>query len=61
MRDAARTEKRVSLELGGLAPYIVFDDAPLAKAIDDCVSAKFATSGQDCLAVNRAYVQRGRY
>ncbi|MGE0796814.1 MAG: NAD-dependent succinate-semialdehyde dehydrogenase [Lautropia sp.] len=61
MRDAAATVKRVSLELGGHAPFIVFDDAPLQKAVDDCMKAKFATSGQDCLAVNRVYVQRHKY
>lgn len=61
MRDAASTVKRVSLELGGHAPFIVFDDAPLERAVDDCMDAKFATSGQDCLAVNRVYIQRGHY
>ncbi|NPC57767.1 NAD-dependent succinate-semialdehyde dehydrogenase [Caenimonas sp. S4] len=61
MRDAAATVKRVSLELGGHAPFIVFDEAPLEKAVNDCMAAKFATSGQDCLAVNRVYVQRGKY
>ncbi|MDP3856707.1 MAG: NAD-dependent succinate-semialdehyde dehydrogenase [Stagnimonas sp.] len=61
MRDAAATVKRVSLELGGHAPFIVFDDAPLEKAVDDCMAAKFATSGQDCLAVNRVYVQQRSY
>jgi len=59
--QAAATVKKVSLELGGNAPFIVFDDAPLSKAIGDCVAAKFATSGQDCLAANRIYVQRGIY
>lgn len=61
MRDAASTIKRVSLELGGHAPFIVFDDASHEKAVNDCVNAKFATSGQDCLAVNRVYVQRRSY
>lgn len=59
--QAAATVKKVSLELGGNAPFIVFDDAPLSKTVVDCIAAKFATSGQDCLAANRIYVQRGIY
>ena len=59
--QAAATVKRLVLELGGLAPFIVFDDADLDKAVDLAVKAKFATSGQDCLAANRIYVQRGIY
>ena len=58
---AAQTVKRTSLELGGHAPFIVFDDAPLDTAIVGGIAAKFATSGQDCLAANRIYVQRGIY
>lgn len=58
---AAATVKKVSLELGGNAPFIIFDDMPLDKAVDECMAAKFATSGQDCLAANRIYVQRGIY
>ncbi|WP_211193571.1 NAD-dependent succinate-semialdehyde dehydrogenase [Paraburkholderia sp. UYCP14C] len=58
---AAETVKKASLELGGHAPFIVFDDAPVATAVTGCASAKFATSGQDCLAANRIYVQRGIY
>ncbi|MGO4174578.1 NAD-dependent succinate-semialdehyde dehydrogenase [Bosea sp. TAF32] len=58
---AAQTVKRTSLELGGHAPFIVFDDAPLDKAVIGGIAAKFATSGQDCLAANRIYVQRGAY
>lgn len=58
---AAQTVKRASLELGGHAPFIVFDDAPLDKAVIGGIAAKFATSGQDCLAANRIYVQRGIY
>lgn len=58
---AAQTVKRTSLELGGHAPFIVFDDAPLDKAVMGGIAAKFATSGQDCLAANRIYVQRGAY
>ncbi|MCW1920512.1 NAD-dependent succinate-semialdehyde dehydrogenase [Rhodobacter sp. KR11] len=54
--DAARTVKKVSLELGGHAPVIVFPDADLDQAVTDCLAAKFATSGQDCLAANRIYL-----
>ncbi|WP_091139298.1 NAD-dependent succinate-semialdehyde dehydrogenase [Microvirga guangxiensis] len=57
----ASTMKRLVMELGGHAPLIVFDDASLDKAVEIALSAKFATSGQDCLAANRIYVQRGIY
>jgi aspartate-semialdehyde dehydrogenase len=60
-RQSAETVKRLVMELGGHAPLIVFDDADLDKAVDIAVAAKFATSGQDCLAANRIYVQRGIY
>jgi succinate-semialdehyde dehydrogenase/glutarate-semialdehyde dehydrogenase/aspartate-semialdehyde dehydrogenase len=59
--QAAATVKKVSLELGGNAPFIIFDDVLLDKAVEGCMAAKFATSGQDCLAANRIYVQRGIY
>jgi aspartate-semialdehyde dehydrogenase len=58
---AAGTVKKVSMELGGHAPFIVFDDARLDLALAGALAAKFATSGQDCLAANRIYVQRGLY
>ncbi|MBC8749830.1 MULTISPECIES: NAD-dependent succinate-semialdehyde dehydrogenase [Paraburkholderia] len=61
LRHSAETVKKVSMELGGHAPFIVFDDASLDAAINGCVGAKFATSGQDCLAANRIYVQRSIY
>jgi succinate-semialdehyde dehydrogenase/glutarate-semialdehyde dehydrogenase/aspartate-semialdehyde dehydrogenase len=61
LTQSAATVKKASLELGGHAPFILFDDADLANAVKGCVSAKFATSGQDCLAANRIYVQRGNY
>ncbi|RWE19239.1 MAG: NAD-dependent succinate-semialdehyde dehydrogenase [Mesorhizobium sp.] len=61
LEQSAKTVKRASLELGGNAPFIVFGDAPIETAIAGCMSAKFATSGQDCLAANRIYVQRGLY
>jgi aspartate-semialdehyde dehydrogenase len=57
----ASTMKRLVMELGGHAPLIVFDDADLDKAVEVAMAAKFATSGQDCLAANRIYVQRGIY
>jgi len=60
-RQCAPTMKRLVMELGGHAPLIVFDDADLDKAVKIAVDAKFATSGQDCLAANRLYVQRGLY
>jgi aspartate-semialdehyde dehydrogenase len=59
--QSAKTVKKVSLELGGHAPFLVFDDSPIELAVQGVMSAKFATSGQDCLAANRIYVQRRIY
>ncbi|MCO6185280.1 NAD-dependent succinate-semialdehyde dehydrogenase [Rhizobium sp. L1K21] len=59
--QGADTVKRLVLELGGHAPFIVFSDADIEKAVDQAIAAKFATSGQDCLAANRFYVQRPVY
>jgi len=59
--QCAETVKVTVLELGGHAPFIVFPDADLERAVDCAVSAKFATSGQDCLAANRFYVHREVY
>jgi aspartate-semialdehyde dehydrogenase len=59
--QSAPTMKRLVMELGGHAPLIVFDDADVEKAVKIAMDAKFATSGQDCLAANRIYVQRGIY
>lgn len=61
MRDAAPTLKRLSMELGGHAPFIVMDDAEIGPAVDAAIQAKFQTSGQDCLAANRIFVQRPLY
>ncbi|MGV7217800.1 NAD-dependent succinate-semialdehyde dehydrogenase [Bradyrhizobium sp. UFLA05-112] len=61
LEGAAETVKKVSLELGGHAPFLVFDDVDVDKAVKGVMAAKFATSGQDCLAANRIYVQRGIY
>ena len=60
-RQSASTIKRLVMELGGHAPFLVFADADLEKAIDCAISAKFATSGQDCLAANRFLIERPVY
>lgn len=57
--QAAKTIKRVSLELGGHAPFVVFDDADLERAAADVVASKFRNAGQTCICTNRVYVQRG--
>lgn len=59
--QCAATMKRLVMELGGHAPLIVFEDADPERAVTIAVDAKFATSGQDCLAANRIYVQRPLY
>ncbi|PZV36713.1 NAD-dependent succinate-semialdehyde dehydrogenase [Mesorhizobium kowhaii] len=59
--QSAPTMKRLVMELGGHAPLIVFADADLDRAVTIAIDAKFATSGQDCLAANRIYVQRPVY
>ncbi|KAB2676570.1 NAD-dependent succinate-semialdehyde dehydrogenase [Brucella tritici] len=56
---SANTMKRLVMELGGHAPLIIFDDADIERAVEVALAAKFATSGQDCLAANRIFVQRG--
>src|SRR5688572_9894656 len=53
---AARTVKRVSLELGGHAPFIVFDDADLPAAVQQVMASKFRNAGQTCVCANRVYV-----
>ena len=58
---AAAQIKPLSLELGGLNPVLVFDDADLQKAVDGAMMAKFRNTGQSCIAANRIYVQRGIY
>ncbi len=57
MRGAAETVKKVSLELGGNAPFIVMNDANLAKAAAGLVQSKFRNAGQTCICTNRIYVQ----
>ena len=58
MEIASRTVKRVHLELGGKAPFVVFDDADLQAAVNGAVAGSLINSGQDCTAATRAYVQR---
>ncbi|MCO8575631.1 NAD-dependent succinate-semialdehyde dehydrogenase [Burkholderia multivorans] len=60
-RESAATLKKVSLELGGNAPFIVFDDAELDAAVDGLMAAKFRNGGQTCVSPNRVYVQAGVY
>lgn len=61
MRQSADTIKKVSLELGGNAPFIVFDDADIDAAVEGALIAKYRNAGQTCVCVNRFYVQRGVY
>src|SRR3546814_6521537 len=55
------TVKRVSLELGGNAPFLVFDDADVDAAIDGAMASKFRNTGQTCVCANRFLVQAGIY
>lgn len=57
----ARTIKKLSMELGGNAPFIVFDDANLEEAIEGIMASKFRNSGQTCVCANRIYAQSGIY
>ena len=61
LAGGAATVKKMSMELGGHAPFIVFDDVDVATASSDAIGAKFVTTGQDCLAANRIFVQDGIY
>jgi succinate-semialdehyde dehydrogenase/glutarate-semialdehyde dehydrogenase len=61
MAQCAGQVKKVSLELGGNAPFIVFDDADLEAAVDGAMMCKFRNSGQTCISANRIYVQDGVY
>jgi succinate-semialdehyde dehydrogenase/glutarate-semialdehyde dehydrogenase len=60
-RESAATLKRLSLELGGNAPFIVFDDADLDAAVNGLMAAKFRNGGQTCVSPNRIYVQDAVY
>ena len=59
MKQCAEGVKKVSLELGGNAPFIVFDDADIDAAVADCMATKFRNCGQTCVCTNRIYVQSG--
>lgn len=59
IRGAAETIKPLCLELGGLAPVLVFDDCDLETAVRETIIAKFRNTGQSCIAANRIYVQKG--
>ncbi len=59
MQACAGTIKRVSMELGGNAPLLIFDDADLETAVETAMVAKFRNAGQSCIAANRIYVQAG--
>jgi succinate-semialdehyde dehydrogenase/glutarate-semialdehyde dehydrogenase len=61
LAEASSTVKRMSMELGGNAPFIVFDDADLDKAVDGAIIAKFRNAGQTCICTNRLFVQAGIY
>ncbi|EQB4445104.1 NADP-dependent succinate-semialdehyde dehydrogenase [Pluralibacter gergoviae] len=61
MEQCAKDIKKVSLELGGNAPFIVFDDADLDKAVEGALASKFRNAGQTCVCANRLYVQDGVY
>ena len=61
MADCSRTVKRTSMELGGNAPFIVFDDADLDMAIAGAIACKFRNAGQTCVCANRILVQDGIY
>jgi succinate-semialdehyde dehydrogenase/glutarate-semialdehyde dehydrogenase len=61
MRQAASTVKKVALELGGNAPFIVFDDADIDQAVEGAIFSKFRNMGQTCICANRIFVQDGVY
>lgn len=61
MRQCSDTIKKMSLELGGNAPFIVFDDADIDAAVDGAMISKFRNNGQTCVCANRIYVQSGVY
>ncbi|MDI1294618.1 MAG: NAD-dependent succinate-semialdehyde dehydrogenase [bacterium] len=61
MRQSADTIKKLSLELGGNAPFLVFDDADVDAAVEGAIISKFRNAGQTCVCTNRFYVQDGIY
>ena len=61
MEQCASTVKKISLELGGNAPFIVFDDADLDAAVEGAIASKYRNTGQTCVCANRIYVQDSVY
>ena len=61
MAQCAQTVKKMSLELGGNAPFIVFDDADLEAAVDGAIASKYRNAGQTCVCANRLFAQEGIY
>ena len=61
MKQSADSLKKLSFELGGNAPFIVFDDANLETAVNGAIASKFRSSGQTCVCANRIYIQQGIY
>jgi succinate-semialdehyde dehydrogenase/glutarate-semialdehyde dehydrogenase len=61
MAQSAPTVKKLSLELGGNAPFIVFDDADIDSAVEGALASKYRNAGQTCVCANRLYVQEGVY
>lgn len=61
MQQSSNSFKKLGLELGGNAPFIVFQDADLDLAVDAAIASKFKSSGQTCVCSNRIYVQKGIY
>jgi succinate-semialdehyde dehydrogenase/glutarate-semialdehyde dehydrogenase len=61
MAESAKTVKKIGMELGGNAPFVLFDDADLDAAVDAAVAAKFRNCGQTCVTANRFLVQDSVY
>jgi len=61
IEKSASTVKKVSMELGGNAPFLVFDDADIDRAVEGAITAKYRNSGQTCVCTNRFFVQAGIY
>jgi succinate-semialdehyde dehydrogenase/glutarate-semialdehyde dehydrogenase len=61
MAQCAPTVKKLALELGGNAPFIVFDDADIDSAVEGAMASKYRNAGQTCVCANRLYVQDGVY
>ncbi|MAW85177.1 MAG: succinate-semialdehyde dehydrogenase (NADP(+)) [Phyllobacteriaceae bacterium] len=61
LKQAASTVKKVSMELGGNAPFLIFDDADIDRAVEGSIAAKYRNSGQTCVCTNRFFVQDSIY